>query len=108
MAMNVDGVDDSGAIRVIHPTPRPAALMRAIARAAGELGVSTSSGPLPPGLLVDGVALADGGWKVVTLSKGDWRTVARIHTPADNLAALRGEGVAELATLVQQALSELG
>ena len=106
-AINVDGVDDSGKIRVIHPTPRPVALMGAITLAADELGVDASSGPLPPGLLVDGVALADGGWEVVTLSKGDWRTVTRIHTPADDLASLRGEGVAELATLVQRALAEL-
>jgi hypothetical protein len=107
-AINVDGVDDRGTIRVIHPSPRPIALLDAIALAAGELGVNISSGPLPPGLLVDSVALADGGWKVVTLSKGDWRTVARIHTPADDLAALRGEGVAEVATLVRRTLAELG
>ena len=108
MAINVDGVDDSGRIRVIHPTPRPGSLMRAISLAADELGLDSSSGPLPPGLLVDGVALADGGWKVVTLSKGTWRTVTRIHTPADDLSSLWGEGVAELATLVQRALAELG
>jgi hypothetical protein len=80
----------------------------AITIAAHELGVKIGSGPLPPGLLVDSVAFAERGWKVVTLSKGDWRTVARIHTPADDLAALRGEGVAEVSTLVQRALSELG
>ena len=108
VAINVDGVDDRGAIRVIHPRPRPEALLRAIASAAGELGVNITSGPLPPGLLVDSVALADGGWKVVTLSKGNWRTVARIHTPADDLAALHGEGVAEVATLVQRTLVTLG
>jgi hypothetical protein len=107
-AINVDGVDDSGAIRVIHPRPRPEALLGAVTLAAGELGVNITSGPLPPGLLVDSVALADGGWKVVTLSKGDWRTVTRIHTPADDLAALRGEGVADVATLVQRAVAKLG
>jgi hypothetical protein len=108
MAINVDGVDDSGTIRVIHPTPRPVTLMRAITRAADGLGFESSTSRLPPGLLVDSVALAQGGWKVVTLSKGNWRTVTRIHTPADDLASLRGEGVAELATLVQRALAELG
>lgn len=108
VAINVDGVDDVGVVRVIHPRPRPSKLVGAITIAAHELGVKIGSGPLPPGLLVDSVAFAERGWKVVTLSKGDWRTVARIHTPADDLAALRGEGVAEVSTLVQRALSELG
>jgi hypothetical protein len=107
-AINVDGVDDVGTIRVIHPRPRPAELLRAIAIAAGELGVDVSPGPLPPGLLVDSVALCDRGWKAVTLSKGEWRTVARIHTPGDDLSSLRGEGVVEVAALVQRAIAELG
>jgi hypothetical protein len=107
-AINVDGVDDVGAIRVIHPRPRPAELLRALSSAAGELGINISSGPLPPGLLVDSVALADRGWKAVTLSKGEWRTVARIHTPADDLSSLRGEGVVQVAELVRRAIVELG
>lgn len=107
-AINVDSVDDVGAIRVIHPRRRPAELLRAIALAASELGDNITTGPLPPGLLVDGVALADRGWKVVSLSKGEWRTVARIHTPGDGLASLRGEGVVEVAALVRRAIAELG
>jgi hypothetical protein len=107
-AINVDGVDDTGAIRVIHPRRRPAALVDAIVNAARDLDVGMSSGPLPPGLLVDSVALADRGWKVVTLSKGSWRTVARIHTAGDNLALLDGSGVAEVAGLVRRVMGELG
>jgi hypothetical protein len=107
-AINVDGVDDVGAIRVIHPRPRPAELLRALSSAAGELGINISSGPLPPGLLVDSVALADRGWKAVTLSKGEWRTVARIPTPAVDLSSLRGEGVVLVAELVRRAIVELG
>lgn len=107
-AINVDGVDDVGVVRVIHPRRRPAGLLRSISIAACELGVKISCGPLPPGLLVDSVALADRRWKVVTLSKGEWRTVARIHTPGDDLARLSGEGVAEVAALVRRAITEPG
>lgn len=106
-AINVDSVDDAGAVRVIYPRARPTALLTALTLAAGELGVRRSAGPLPPGLLVDSVALADGGWKVVTLSKGEWRTVARIHTPRDDLAALRGDGVVQVAALVRRTIAEL-
>lgn len=107
-AINIDGVDDDGKLRVIHPRRRPEELVNAMIRSAKELRVAVTSGPLPPGLLVDGVALADGGWRVVTLSKGSWRTVARIHTPRDNLTALHGTGVAEVAGLVRHAVGELG
>jgi hypothetical protein len=107
-AINVDGVDDRGVIRVTHTRARPSGILRSISIAARELGVKISFGRLPPGLLVDGVALADLGWKVVTLSKGEWRTVARIHTPADDLARLRGDGVAEVAALVRRAVAEAG
>jgi hypothetical protein len=107
-AINVDGVDDRGVVRVTHTGARPVELLRSISVAARALGIKISCGRLPPGLLVDGVALADRGGKVVTLSKGEWRTVARIHTPADDLARLRGEGVAEVAALVRRVIAEAG
>lgn len=107
-AINIDGVDDMGRLRVIHPRQRAHTLVDAIIGAASKMKVGVSSGPLPPGLLMDSVALADGGWEAVTLSKGSWRTVARIHTPRDNLAALTGRGVAEVAGVVRQAIGELG
>jgi putative aminopeptidase FrvX len=107
-AINVDGVDDVGVVRVIHPRRRPTDLLAAITTAAHELGVGISKGALPPGLLVDSVALAERGWKVVTLSKGEWSTVARTHTPADTVARLSGEGVAEVAALVHRAVVGAG
>lgn len=107
-AINVDGVDDLGVIRVTHPSSRPVEILRSVSIAACELDVKISCGRLPPGLLVDGVALADRGWQVVTLSKGEWRTVARIHTPGDGLARLRGEGVAQVADLVRRTVAASG
>ncbi len=107
-AINVDGVDDVGTVRVIHPRRRPAELLGTITSVARQLGMRVSAGVLPPGVLVDSVALAEEGWKVVTLSKGGWGTVARIHTPGDALARLEGEGVAEVAALVRGAVAGAG
>ena len=107
-AINVDGVDDTGKLRIIHVARRPGHLADLLLRVARGAGLEAASGPLPPGLLVDGVALADEGWNVVTLSRGSWRTVARIHTPLDDLSRLTGAGVADVAGVVQQALVELG
>jgi hypothetical protein len=52
---------------------------------------------LPPGVLVDAVALAQAGWSAVTVSKGTWRTLGRVHTRRDTLARLDGRGVPEAA-----------
>jgi peptidase M28-like protein len=97
-AINIDGIDDVGGIRLVYSGRRPQALL-------GHLGEARpAASRLPPGLLMDGVALADAGWQVVNISKGSWRTVSRIHTPTDDLAHLDGSGAEEVAALLAKAL----
>jgi hypothetical protein len=62
---------------------------------------------MPLGLLTDSVAFADAGWETVTVSRGSLATLRRIHTPADSLARLRGDGIDEVATLLAGALEAL-
>ncbi|MGH7648518.1 MAG: M28 family peptidase, partial [Gemmatimonadaceae bacterium] len=102
-AINVDGVDDAGPVSVTYTGRRPAALLERLAAAAGHMPVRVSR--LFPGILADAVALTDGGWRAVTVSKGTWRTVARIHTPNDNLAALSGEGVESVARWLAEVIA---
>jgi len=97
-AINVDGIDDSGALRLIYSGRCPTALLDAL----GPGWPSPSA--LPPGVLMDGVALADAGWEVLNVSKGSWRTVSRIHTPRDDLAHLEGSGAEEVASLLAGAI----
>jgi len=101
-AMNVDGVDDAGAIRVTFTGRSPRALAAVLAR-GGDAWPRMRR--LPPGALMDGVALADAGWDVVNVSKGGWRTVSRIHTPRDDLARLEGGGAAEVAAMLARAIA---
>jgi hypothetical protein len=107
VAINFDGIDDTGSVHVSYRRRPPARLLAAFARASAGTGVPTRNGRVPSGVLVDGVALADAGWEVVTLSRGTWRTVARIHTPRDDLAHLTGSGIADLARLVVRVIEEL-
>lgn len=93
-AINIDGIDDTGALRLVYSGRKPRTLLDYL----GEGWPAAS--PLPPGLLMDGVALADAGWEVVNVSKGSWRTVSRIHTPSDDLAHLEGSGIDEVASLL--------
>ena len=96
--INIDGVDDAGAVRLIYSGRAPRALQ-------ARLGASwPAANRLVPGVLMDGVALSDAGWEIVNISKGSWRTVSRIHTPSDDLAHLDGSGVEELAQLLATSL----
>jgi hypothetical protein len=54
------------------------------------------------------MAFADGGLISVTFSRGTWRSLARVHTRRDDLAHLRGAGIAETATLIAATVREMG
>ena len=98
-AINIDGIDDSGGIRLLYSGRKPRALL-------GQLGAGwESASRLPPGLLMDGVALADAGWHVVNVSRGSWRTVSRIHTPRDDLSHLDGSGIEEVAAMLAASMA---
>ena len=97
-AINIDGIDDTGELRLIYSGRMPRTLLE-------RLGASWPSPVrLPPGVLMDGVALADAGWEVVNISKGSWRTVSRIHTSDDSLANLDGSGAEEVAAMLAGAI----
>jgi hypothetical protein len=62
---------------------------------------------MPLGLLTDSVAFADRGWAAVTVSRGSLATLRRVHTPADSLATLRGDGIDDVAALLARAVEAL-
>ena len=106
IALNVDGVDDHG--RTLCMTHGGTSRAReAVSAGARTLGERVNFGLTIPGLLTDGVALANAGWSAVTLSRGSIATLARIHRASDNLQALRGDGIEEMARLVTAAATEL-
>jgi len=108
VALNCDGVDDDGRVMCMYTRRPPRRLLDAVARAARALGAPD---PRPrrllPGILTDGVALADGGWEAITVSRGNVRTLLRIHGRRDSLAALDGRGVAETGALLAEAATAL-
>jgi hypothetical protein len=100
VAINCDGVDDLGATTCMYSGRRPDALVLATLEAGARTGSRMRAHRLLPGVLTDGVALANAGWSVVTLSKGGVRTLARIHTPRDTAEHLQGTGMAEVACVI--------
>lgn len=106
-AVNCDGVDDVGTLTLMYTGRRPRRLAASFHTAAERLGETLRIIPLIPGLLVDGVAFADAGWEVVTVSRGTLATLRRIHTRADDLRAVGGDGVARAARVVALAVESL-
>ena len=107
IAINCDGIDDTGVLRFTFTGRRPVQLLDALTRAARAQGERWVTRRLPPGVLVDSVALADSGWHAVTVSRGTVRTVSRIHTPGDNLTMVDGRGSDRVAAVIARAVREL-
>jgi len=107
MAINCDGVDDSGVVTLMYSGRRPGRLLRAGEGACQASGLRVRSRRLLPGILTDGVALADAGWEAVTVSKGTLGTLTRIHTGSDVRERLTGHGIAATAGVVARMVAEL-
>jgi hypothetical protein len=107
IALNCDGIDDAGQFLCMYSGRRPVRVVEAYERAARAEGYTLRVRRLLPGVLVDGVALADAGWAVLTLSRGTIATLARIHTGRDTLATLTGAGVEDAVPLLTRVAEEL-
>lgn len=105
--LNCDGVDDMGDVAVMYSGRRPTALLECVRRAAHKMGRTYPPSPIIPGVLTDSVAFSDAGIASVTFSKGDWRSLARVHSRRDNMTRLRGTGIAEVAVLMSLTAIEL-
>jgi hypothetical protein len=108
IALNCDTVDDDGPLVLMYTRSRPARLVSALSTAASAAGEELRTLPLIPGILTDSIALAANGWETLTLSRGTPRTLQRIHTSRDSLAAMSGRGIEGAATVLARAAMELG
>ena len=62
---------------------------------------------MPLGLLTDSTALADAGWRTVTVSHGSLTSLRRVHTKKDSLANLRGTSVDDVSVILARAAEAL-
>jgi hypothetical protein len=104
VALNCDGVDDRGALRLFASGPAGGGLAAAAQLAVPDVKLRRP----PPGVLVDAVALAQSGWSALTVSRGTWRTLGRVHTRRDTLQHLDGLGVPEAAGALARLARLLG
>ena len=106
VALNVDGVDDAGTLLcMVHgESSMPRDAVRAAVLA---LSLRMRFSRTMPGILTDGVALANAGWRAVTLSRGSLATLARVHRGRDDVGHLRGDGIEEMARVLASAAQEI-
>lgn len=104
VALNCDGVDDEGELTIMHGANPPADVIAAIQRSSSR---PVRVRRMPLGLLTDSVALSDAGWRAVTVSRGSFASLRRVHTSDDSLARLRGTGVDEAAAVLARAAEAL-
>jgi hypothetical protein len=106
VALNCDGVDDDGELVIMYNQPAPRDVIAAV-RNATPAGATARARRMPLGLLTDSTALAANGWRAVTVSHGSLKTLRRIHTPTDSLAALRGTRIDFVADILARAAEAL-
>ena len=103
-AINCDGVDDDGETVIMYNGAAPPDVVDAV-RAATDKPVRVRR--MPIGLLTDSTALADAGWRTVTVSHGSLATLRRVHTTRDSLASLRGTSIDDVAVILARAVEAL-
>ena len=105
-AINFDGIDDVGTLTCMAKGRSPLAARLRAASESGGWRVRFRG--VLPGILVDSVALTGAGWDAVTISRGDFSTLARIHTRGDSPDRLTGAGVAEAVGIVTNFIDREG
>jgi hypothetical protein len=105
--LNCDTVDDGGGWRCMYSGARPESITAAAETVGRTLGLPIQVGRLIPGILADNVAFADAGIRSVTVSRGNFSTLARIHTRRDNSTGMTGQGAARASDLLSALAKEL-
>lgn len=83
--INLDTLDEHGALSLVCHDAAGRALAARIAPLLASPGVAVRERRLPLGIFVDSYPLARGGGKAVTIGRLDWSTLRRLHTPRDTM-----------------------
>ena len=110
--INVDGVDDSGPIYVLEKfgvPPRHIAphLVASILTAADAMNLPAQRRNVPFGLLLDHLPMARANLPSVTVMRGSFASLRRVHRPADSMENMTGSGIETVVRVLRDALKLL-
>ena len=86
--INLDTLDDRGAVAVVAPNRPGRAFAGSLMAVLAPLGIPARRRRLPLGILVDSLPLARAGARAVTVARLDWSTLRVMHTNRDVAAGL--------------------
>jgi hypothetical protein len=113
VAINCDTVDDSGRFLLMKSGKVSRRVENAVEHAwmRPELREIQLDAPrlrgMLPGVMADNIAFSKAGWESFTISRGNLRTLARVHTVGDNAGSIEGRGVDQAALLIAAIVEEL-
>jgi hypothetical protein len=110
--INVDGIDDAGSFFVLEKfgiPPRHIAphLVASLLQAADTMDLPAQRRTVPFGLMLDHLPMARADLPAVTLMRGSFASLRRVHQSADNLERISGSGVETAVRLLREALTLL-
>lgn len=110
--INIDGVDDSGPIYVLEKfgvPPRHIAphLVASILTAADALDLPAQRRNVPFGLMLDHLPMARADLPAITLMRGSFKSLRRVHRPADSMDNMTGSGIETVVRVLRDALELL-
>ena len=110
--INIDGVDDSGPIYVLDKFGIPARyiaphLVASILTAADQMNVPAQRRNVPFGLLLDHLPIARADLPAVTVMRGTFSALRRVHRPADSMDNMTGSGIETVVRVLREALKQL-
>jgi len=83
VVINLDTIDQEGALVLVSHDARGAELARRVAPGLAAGGLPARLRRLPVGILTDSLAFARAGVPAVTIGRLTWRTLRVMHTPRD-------------------------
>lgn len=89
--VNVDTVDERGALSIVIHDDAGRGLAASLAPRLAGIGEGPRVRRLPLGIFVDSYPLARAGARAVTVARLDWQTLRVLHTPRDTPAGLSFE-----------------
>lgn len=110
--INIDGVDDSGPVYILEKFGIPARhiaphLVASILQSAAKLDLPAQRRNVPFGLMLDHLPMARADLPSVTVMRGSFASLRRVHRPADSLDNMTGSGIETVVELLRDALTQL-
>lgn len=110
--INIDGVDDAGPLYVLEKFGLPARhiaphLVASILQAADKHEIAAQRRNVPFGLMLDHLPMARADLPSVTVMRGSFASLRRVHRPTDSMDNMTGSGIETVIRLLRDALTQL-